>query len=287
MLAGMPLPSRVRQVPHDGLVFDVTDEGPLDGEVVVLLHGFPHDRTSWTGIAPLLHAAGYRTLALDQRGYSPRARPAGRAAYTSEKLVGDVLALADAAGAPRFHVVGHDWGGGVAWALGGAHQERVATVTSLSTPHPGALFAAVRSRDLDQLKRSWYMGFFQLPWLPERLLRDRIVRLLRGGGLPREVAEHYAARMAEPGALTAALNWYRAIPWSRNVARRCRVPATLVWGARDVALGRRAVEHTHEWCLAAYELVVLEDEGHGLPELAPQACADAILRRLAAPALPE
>ena len=120
------------------LVFDVRDDGPGDGGVVILLHGYPETKESWDGVVPGLAAAGYRVLAPDQRGYSPRARPRGRRAYVADNLVADVLALADAVGAERFHVVGHDWGGAVAWYCAMWHPQRVATVTSLATPHPTA-----------------------------------------------------------------------------------------------------------------------------------------------------
>src|SRR6478609_967008 len=109
------------QYHRDGLTFDVLDSGPRDGEPVLLLHGFPQDHTAWDAVAPLLHAAGLRTLAPDQRGYSPGARPQGRAAYDMGELVADAVALLDAADVTRAHVVGHDWGGSVAWALAERH----------------------------------------------------------------------------------------------------------------------------------------------------------------------
>ena len=150
---------------RSGLSFDVTDEGPVDGRLVIALHGFPEDRLSWSAVIPQLTALGYRVLAPDQRGYSPGARPKGRRAYVLGELAADVMALADVAGADRFDVVGHDWGAVVAWELAGRHPDRVRTVTSLTVPHPAALRDAVlHSR---QLLKSWYMGFFQLPRVPE------------------------------------------------------------------------------------------------------------------------
>ncbi|HEX2577048.1 MAG TPA: alpha/beta fold hydrolase, partial [Aquihabitans sp.] len=138
------------------LRFDVVDRGPADGEAVVLLHGWPANASCWDRVTPTLAAAGLRTLAPDQRGYSPGARPPGRRSYAVEELVADVLALADAAGLDRFHVVGHDWGGGVGWALGSGHADRVASLTVLSTPHPAAM---QRSLAGVQLLRSAYVGF--------------------------------------------------------------------------------------------------------------------------------
>lgn len=269
--------ARLTTFTRDDLTFDVTDEGPLDGPVVVLLHGFPVDRTSWDVVAPMLHQAGMRTLAPDQRGYSPGARPAGRAAYVMSELVGDVVALLDAAEVDHAHVVGHDWGGGVAWSIAGSVPERVATVTVLSTPHPGAMNRAFKT--FGQARRSWYMAAFQVPWLPEQVLPRSFASGLRKSGLPAAKAEHYATRMREPGALTAGINWYRALPLSRGAAHRVRVPATYVWGRHDPFLGRRAAELTAEHVIAPYEFVEL-DEGHWLPERAPRAVADAVIARV-------
>lgn len=268
---------RLTTFTRDGLVFDVDDTGPLDGPPVVLLHGFPTDRTSWQGISALLHDAGLRTLAPDQRGYSPGARPAGRVAYVMSELVGDIVALLDAAEVDRAHVVGHDWGGGVAWSLAGSHVERVASLTALSTPHPAAMNRAFRS--FDQARRSWYMGAFQIPWLPERVLSVGFEAGLRRGGLPAEAAAHYAARMAEDRALECAIGWYRALPLSRGSAHRVHVPTTYVWGSRDPFLGRHAVELTREHVTGEYRFVELV-EGHWLPERAAPECAAEIIARV-------
>src|SRR5215217_5260440 len=169
---------------RDGLTFDVLDAGPSDGEPVVLLHGFPQDATSWNGVAPALHQHGLRTLAPDQRGYSPMARPRGRGHYTLRETTRDVLALLDAAGLESAHVVGHDWGAGVGWALAAWHPERVRTLTVLSVPHPGAMAKATS----DQALRSAYMAAFQVPVLPEQALLAgggaALRRMLRRSGLP-------------------------------------------------------------------------------------------------------
>ena len=163
---------------RDGLTFDVRDAGPPDGEPVVLLHGFPQDAAAWDAVSPSLHQHGLRTLAPDQRGYSPMARPRGRKHYTLRETTGDVLALLDAAGLESAHVVGHDWGGMVAWALGAWHPDRVRTLTVLSVPHPAAMAKAMVTST--QALKSYYMGLFQLPLLPERLLLARGGKALRG-----------------------------------------------------------------------------------------------------------
>lgn len=160
--------ARITRLEHDGLTFDVLDEGPLDGLPVVLLHGFPERSSTWAAIAPILHGAGLRTYALDQRGYSPGARPRGRWSYRLPLLVGDVAALIERIGRP-VHLVGHDWGAAVGWAVAGRLPEQVRTFTAVSVPHPAAFVRAMRSRS--QRRRSGYMALFNLPVLPELMAR--------------------------------------------------------------------------------------------------------------------
>jgi pimeloyl-ACP methyl ester carboxylesterase len=265
---------------RDGLTFDVRDAGPADGDPVVLLHGFPQDSRSWDRLAPVLHGAGLRTLTPDQRGYSPMARPRGRAAYKPRELVADVVALLDAAGLERAHIVGHDWGASVAWALAGWHPDRVRTLTALSVPHPGAMAKAMLTSD--QALRSTYMAAFQLPALPELTLLARggapLHRMLRRSGLPEDLAEHYVARMREPAALTAALNWYRALPWhARDPVGRVRVPTLHVWSTGDTFLGRAATEDTARFCGEQYRLEVLEGVPHWIPELAAEQIGELVV----------
>ncbi len=268
---------------RDGLTFDVTDRGgsgaATDQPAVVLLHGFPTNRTSWDQVGDRLVASGLRTLAPDQRGYSPGARPTEGypAAYAMLELVADVVALVDAAGLERAHVVGHDWGGAVAWAVAGAHPERVASLTVLSTPHPAAMARALR--DPWQALHSSYMAFFQLPRVPELAVGRSLVRTLTTSGLPRATAERYAGRMREPGATHGALGWYRALRLSRGSAHRISVPTTYVWGRRDEFLGRRAAETTGAFVRGDYRFVEV-DEGHWLPELQPDVCAAEIEARV-------
>lgn len=251
---------------HAGLTFDVDDSGG-EGDVVILLHGFPQSKSSWHRVAPVLAEAGYRVLAPDQRGYSPGARPRRRRDYALAHLVGDVVALADAAGAQRFHVVGHDWGGAVAWGLGASQPERVASLASLSTPHPRAMAASlVRST---QLLRSWYMLAFQVPALPERLLSrgGRMRKELASSGLPPEQVEE-SVRLMAGGAARGALGWYRALPFgSPSLAADVTVPALYVYGAQDFALGRKAADLTGSHVTGPYRYEVLEDVGHWIPEL--------------------
>jgi pimeloyl-ACP methyl ester carboxylesterase len=269
----------VKTFQRDGLTFDVRDAGPPDGEPVVLLHGFPQDSAAWDQVAPALHQAGLRTLAPDQRGCSPMARPRGRGRYRLRETTADVLALMDAAGLESAHVVGHDWGGMVAWALAAWHPDRVRTLTVLSVPHPAAMAKAMVTSD--QALRSSYMFAFQLPLLPERLLLSRggtpLRRMLRGGGLSREAAAHYVARMREPGALSAGLGWYRAMPLSvGDRVGTVRVPTLHMWSTGDAFLGRAGIEDSARFVDAPYRLEILEGVSHWIPELAADRVADEV-----------
>ncbi len=270
---------------RDGLVFDVRDGGPANGDPVVLLHGFPQDSTAFTAVAVELHGAGLRTLAPDQRGYSPGARPPGRPAYRLREVTADVLALLDAAELGSAHVVGHDWGGLVAWALGAWHPERVRTLTAVSVPHPAALARAMVTSD--QALRSWYAGLFQLPLLPEQLLLAgngaALRRMLLTSGLPPELSEHYVRRMQEPGALATALAWYRALPLhARDPVGTVRVPTLHLWSTRDFSLGRAATEQSRRFVDAPYRLEVLEGLTHFIPELAPERVAELVTEHVRA-----
>ena len=275
--------STLQTFEHDGLTFDVDDTGDGEGDVVILLHGYPESRRSWDGVTPSLAAAGYRVLAPDQRGYSPGARPTGRANYSLPRLVGDVLALADRAGAERFHVVGHDWGGAVAWALGAWHPERVRTLTSLATPHPRAMLQAMASST--QVLRSWYILFFQLPWLPEASVTSRaggrlFARTMVASGLSPDRAEAYLDFMRS-GAVGPAIGWYRAVPFTRPRGfEAVSVPTMYVYPTADFALGRRAADLTGEYVKGPYRYEVLEGMSHWIPEEAPDTTAALLLEHL-------
>ncbi|GAA4376788.1 alpha/beta fold hydrolase [Nocardioides caricicola] len=274
----------ITQFTNDGLTFDVLDEGPSDGPPVVLLHGFPERSSSWRHVAPLLHAAGFRTLAPDQRGYSRGARPSRRRDYTLRRLVGDVVALVERVGGP-VHLVGHDWGASVAWSVAALRPDLVRTLTAVSVPHPAAFVEAMLSSS--QLAKSWYMGLFQLPWLPEWAAHrpgGQFERALLRGGMTGPDVERFRAEIVEDGALPYALNWYRAIPFLDPGAtgQKVRVPTTHVWSDHDVALARRGADRTEDWVDAPYELVVLEGVTHWIPTQAPAALAEVILERITA-----
>jgi pimeloyl-ACP methyl ester carboxylesterase len=265
---------------HAGLRFEVTDmppaDGPGAGQVAMLLHGFPQDRHCWDGVAATLAAAGYRVLAPDLRGYSPEARPAARSAYTLSRLAGDVLALADAAGAERFHLAGHDWGAALAWYVAGHHPGRLMSLACLSVPHPRAFWRALTSSG--QGARSWYMAAFQLPWLPElalsrrggQAMRDALVRT----GLDPDSAARYAARAADPAAMRGPLNWYRAIPAGlRERTGRIEVPTLFIWSDGDPFVSWAAAGRCGHFVSGPYRLQVLNGTSHWLPEQVPDRVA--------------
>jgi pimeloyl-ACP methyl ester carboxylesterase len=244
-------------------------EAGSGGEPVLLLHGFPETSHMWTELMPAMANAGYRCLAPDQRGYSAGARPTGAEHYRTELLVSDALALADAAGFGKFHLVAHDWGAGVGWRLIREHPERVASWTSMSIPHP-ASFAAARRDDPEQQEKSAYILFFQEPGVAEASLSANDWAQLRGvwsQSSPEEVAE-YMATFTQPGAMTAALNWYRAAFGASTGADvenefDVTLPSLTIWGNQDQAVGR-STTLTHNRYMKGYNRFAEMDAGHWL-----------------------
>jgi pimeloyl-ACP methyl ester carboxylesterase len=253
------------------LVFDARADGPADGELVLLLHGFPQTSLAWRHQLAALGAAGYRAVAPDQRGYSPRARPTEVEEYGGDRLAGDVLAFADLLGADRFHLLGHDWGGAIAWQVGGRHPERLRTLTSVSTPHPAAFRRAIE--ESDQADRSGYILFFRSPEAEAFFLDDdaaTLRTLYSASGLDEEAAAEYLRVLTEPGALTAALNWYRAADLGLvEGLGPITTPTLYVWSTNDPALGREAAEATGEFVDGPYRFEVLDGVSHWIGEEAP------------------
>jgi pimeloyl-ACP methyl ester carboxylesterase len=275
----------MEQFRRGGLVFDVRDTGPADGPVVVLLHGFPQRNDSWSAVVDKLVAQGYRCLAPDQRGYSPGARPPRRRDYRMSELVADVGALIDASGADRVHLVGHDWGAGVSWNVAARLPDRLASHTAVSVPHPVPFVKAMWTSR--QILASWYMFFFQLPRIPERLLLRRdgsttamAAALQKGGQTPANAARD-AAAMSEPGALTAALNWYRAMFFAK-AAGTITVPTMYVWSDGDTALRDKAAHATGHYVSADYRFEIMRGVSHWIPEERSDDLADLLLDWIAA-----
>jgi pimeloyl-ACP methyl ester carboxylesterase len=229
-------------------------EGPL----VVLLHGFPDFWYSWRHQIPFLAKAGYRVVAPDMRGYNLSDKPQGIDAYRITRLADDVASLVRHLGADRAVVVGHDWGGLVAWCVPFFRPEVVDRVVILNAPHPAGMF-----RDLltpAQALRSWYIFFFQLPWLPEQLVSAALPAIVRAAGGHDEDVALYVEAASRPGAMTAMVNYYRAAMRAvvgatpedarlRDLAKHAVVdaPVLLLWGMDDPALGSRLTQGLEPW----------------------------------------
>jgi pimeloyl-ACP methyl ester carboxylesterase len=270
-----------------GMTFSALADGPADGRLVILLHGFPQTSAAWKHALAALGSAGYRAVAPDQRGYSSGARPAGVQQYAMPHLVSDVLAIADDMGGHEFDLVGHDWGGAVAWQLAGRYPERLRTLTVVSTPHPAAFTKALRDASDDQSQRSWYMEFFQQPDVPEETFLANDAAGLRniyaGSGLSDAEIDEYVTVLTQPGAMTAAINWYRAASIGDVEAMGpVTTPTLYVWSDQDIALGRRAADGTAECVSGPYRFEVLEGVSHWIPEQAPDRLHPLLLEHLAA-----
>jgi pimeloyl-ACP methyl ester carboxylesterase len=279
------MPGQVLQVDVGDLTFDVRVDGPEDGRPVLLLHGFPETSLSWAAVTSLLSEAGLRTYAPDQLGYSPGARPAEVEAYSMPGLAQVTVDLLNVLDLPRVDVVGHDWGANVAWTLGAWHSDRVRSLTAVSVPHPAAYTVAYRV-DPEQKERSAYIRLFWLAGKAEEVLLEddarRLRRMLSGDGdtgVPAEAIDQYVAVLSAPGALTAALNWYRAMSSDIRV-EKVDVPTTYVWSDGDVAIGRTAAEACAEFVTGDYRFVELPGVTHWIPEQAPEQLAAAILDRI-------
>lgn len=270
----------MEQLRRGDLVFDVLDRGPADGPVVVLLHGHPQTNAAWDEIIPRLIVRGLRCLAPNQRGYSPGARPRRRREYRISELVDDVGALIDASGAGKVHLVGHDWGALVAWAVAAQRPDQVRTLSALSGPHPTALQRAMFTGR--QGLASWYAYAYLLPRLPERFYLGkngkgaRLSRMLQSGGQRAELAERDVRAMAEPGAYTAALNWYRAAPLSGRTGR-VGVPTMFVWSDRDKYILESAARRSERYVTGHYRFEVLRGASHWMPDEQPDAVAELLL----------
>jgi pimeloyl-ACP methyl ester carboxylesterase len=266
----------------NGYSFDAGACGPTDAPLVLFLHGWPSFADSWREIMPRVSAAGYRAVAVDQRGYSPRARPPEIADYAIDHLLADIEGFASQlSGNARFHLVGHDWGGIIAWPYAAHHPDRLASLTVLSTPHAKAHIEAMRN-DPEQREMSTYIGVFRQPGhvAEQALLKEgaRKLRAIYGGKCPQ--VEDNIARLSEPGALTATLNWYRALD-NKLLGRPVATPTLYIWGSEDLALGRTGAKATGQFVTGPYQFEILEGYSHWLPEEAPEIVANLLLAHLA------
>ena len=256
----------------NGIKLHVIIAGPKDGQPVVLLHGFPEFWRGWAKQVKPLAEAGYRVIVPDQRGYNLSDKPKGAKAYTVRTLTDDILGLMAVLGYEKVNLIGHDWGAVVAWAFAIWHPERLYKLSILNVPHPAVMLNFLRRGDPEQLRRSWYVFAFQIPWLPEYFLRQNdwrnVVRVLRGSGKlhtfsDEDIAE-YKKAWSQPGAMTAMVNWYRAVVRHRPKMpkeARVKVPTLMLWGMQDVALSHRMARPSIDHCEDG-KLVFFEDATH-------------------------
>lgn len=277
------------RVQANQLEFKVATAGSGD-RLVLCLHGFPESSLSWRHqIAPLAHA-GYRVWAPDLRGYGDTTRPAGRDAYRLETLLEDVDALVDISKARRVILVGHDWGGIIAWYYAMRRPEKLEALIVLNGPHPACFEREIRH--WRQLRRSWYMAVFQLPWLPETVLAaggahliGAIFERMRVSSeyLPNDLARRYRQQACEPGALTAMLNYYRAAIRGGGAARQrtmgypaIELPTLVIWGLQDQALAKQNLDGLDGF-VTDLTVVTLEQAGHFVHHDEPQRVTAEIL----------
>ena len=240
------------------------------GETVILLHGFPETSYMWIRLMDLLVKKGYRVIAPDQRGYSPKARPTLIKEYTLKHTVSDVLAIVNAYKLKRFHLVGHDWGSSVGWAFIAKYPDMMYSWTSLSIPHMKA-FQEAYNNDFDQKEKSKYIGFFNMPFFPELYMSfnnyKNLKRVWKVHG--EEEINAYLNVFRQPGALRSALNWYRANIGNRRKPSdyiqfgNVEVPTLFIWGNMDMAIGRKSVELSEKYMNGPYNFVELY-AGHWL-----------------------
>lgn len=273
--------SDLRTVAVGDLTFDVRVAGPADGVPIMLLHGWPQDSRSWQAISTDLAATGLRVMAPDQRGYSPGARPDGVEAYDTSLLAADAVAIAAALGHDHFHLVGHDWGAAVAWVVAAEHSEQLSSLTAVSVPHLTAYGEAL-AHDEDAQERATYIGLLRQPGKAEEVLLEHDGARLRAmyqGAVPAADEDAYIDRLSAPGALTATLNWYRAMGADLRSTAPSDVPTTFIWGRDDLAIGRYGAERCGDHVTGDYRFVEV-DGGHWLPDTHPDLLVEEILARV-------
>jgi pimeloyl-ACP methyl ester carboxylesterase len=254
---------------------------------VLLLHGFAESFHTWRSQVAALAAAGYRAVAPHQRGYSPGARPdtADASNYEFDKLIDDAVNIAAACGQAgrRFHLVGHDWGGSIAWGVADRTPERLASLTVLSRPHPNAFNRALKLPDGDQAQRSRHHRAFLNPDAAARLLADdsRWLRdRLKANKAPDEAIERHVAVLGDAATMEAALTWYRARGAIRSPLGKISVPTLYIWGDADATVGPDAAHGTGEFVGAAYAMEVLPNVGHFVMDQAPAKATELMLAHM-------
>ena len=271
------------------LTFDALASGETGSPLVLLLHGFAESMHCWGAQLAALAANGYRAIAPSQRGYSPGARPdvGVPAHYHIDHLMDDAMAIVDACGYGdrRFHLVGHDWGGSIAWALADRAPQRLASLTILSRPHPNAFNRALQMPDGDQAQRSRHHKAFLEAGAADVVLADD-ARWLRerwaANGVPDAAVGRHLGVLGNKPTMEAALAWYRARGAIRAPIGPIRVPTLYIWGDADDTVGRAAAEGTEDFVAAPYRFKVLPGVGHFAADQAPDRVSELLLQHIAA-----
>jgi pimeloyl-ACP methyl ester carboxylesterase len=268
------------EITAGGMQFPAIASGPTGGDLVLLLHGFPQTCRAWSAQVQALGDAGWHAVAPDIRGFAPGTRPGPVAQYAQHLVAGDVLAIAAQLGAGSFHLAGHDLGGIIAWDVACRHPARVRSLAAASTPHLAAFAAALQAGHEERLPP---FELFRQPGAAEHALLDDNAAALRTGyrGLDQYLIEDYVRHFSQPGALTAALNHFRAFDFGDWLTLpAATMPTLLAWGADDPYLARSTALATRAHVAAPYTETELEGVAHWLPELAPQAVTDLLVAHL-------
>lgn len=240
----MPQVNLTKRVNIGGIELHLVEAGPSSGKPVLLLHGFPEYWWGWRNQIPALADAGFHVVAIDMRGYGQSDAPSDVGSYTLTTLTADIVSLAEKLGWHKFSVVGHDWGGIIAWALSARPPHLVETLAVLNAPHLDVLSNVLREKP-SQILRSSYVGFFQMPWIPETalsaagyaLLRHALTSTARPGTFSQPELERYTTEWARPGRLKAMIHYYRAlVQRPREPLGPVSVPTLILWGRQDLAL---------------------------------------------------
>jgi epoxide hydrolase 4 len=262
----------------NGVSLHVAQAGDKNNPLVIMLHGFPEFWYGWRKQIEVIAAAGYWVWIPDQRGYNLSDKPKGHAAYNLDELAADVMGLIEAAGRERCVLVGHDWGGAVAWWVANKHPDKLEKLITLNIPHHRVFAKALRT-SWRQKRKSWYIFFFQLPRLPEFVLGfrkhwqlEKVIRTSREGTFTGAELQQYHEAWGQPGAIKAMLNWYRAAFKAAPCPPkdpRITVPTLLMWGKKDTALGWEMAQPSIDLCDEG-RLVFLDDATHWLAAEEPE-----------------
>lgn len=261
--------TEVKQYWVNEIFLMVRESGPSDGKILLFLHGFPEYWYGWRKQIPYFASKGYRVVVPDQRGYNESSKPAGIKAYRMQNLVRDVAELIGQLGGQKVVLIGHDWGGAVAWAMAAKYPHLLEKLIILNLPHPQVLKDGFKNWP-KQILKSWYIGFFQLPLLPElacslanfKLLAESMRRSSIPGTFSKHAMDKYRNAWQQPKSLRSMINWYRAVRYrSNDHTSEIHTPTLLIWGKKDLFLSHETASPSINYCSRG-KLVMIEDASH-------------------------